>query len=405
MSGVGAHLGQAVAFWLGIGLLVDAMLAVRQWRYLARHAAGEGSAGATDMQRGYGQWRAVFGWLARAEGVLRLGVWVPTGGLLALHADLATLGPAGSVVLFASFAAADRLLRQPLVWARWRFVECRFGMSRMPRAGLLRDAARHVAVDAGLAALAAPWLLWPFRLWPHPVAWMVSATLGVLGMGIMSWARPNVIAPLFNRFEPLPDGELRGRLQAMMQRCDTHLDAVLVMDHSRRSNLANAYFTGVGRSKRIVLFDTLIKRLEAVELEAVMAHELGHYRCGHLRRYYGLLGGLILLAFGVAGIGHDMLGMPAPPAVVILSLYLVLPTIAWPLAPWLAFLRRRYEYEADAFAARHASRAGLIRALEKLLAHNLNSATMDPWYAAFYATHPPGQERLARLQMNRSVIL
>ena len=393
-----ASLTWILGVWLLAGLGLEAVLARRQWRFLISLvlASGrDGDAAAHRKRVRYGQLRAVFGWLARLEAVLRLLIWL---AVCAFWAPLAGLALFDGVLLFCGAATADHMLRQALIWLRWQAIDRRFGTSCLGAGILLKDELRRAGVHVAGAAAGGCGLLLPFLFLPASTAWPVSGLLLAMGRLAHHWARLHLIAPLFNRFRPLPAGELRDRLLAMTRRCGAHVESVFVVDQSRRSRLANAYLTGIGRNKRIVLFDTLVERLEAAELEAVMAHELGHDHCGHIRRYYALVGGLTVFAYIGSGLALSSWVPAMPPAVAILTVNFALPPLAWPVTPWLAMLRRRYEYEADAFAAEHASRTGLISALEKLLAHNLSVSSMERWYAAFYATHPPGDARLTRLR-------
>lgn len=397
MSGLPWTVAIVLAVWLLAGLVLEAVLAWRQWRHLARVEPGREPAATHCRRIRYGQRRALFQWLASAETVLRVAVWLG-GGLSLLARAVTPDGWLSGVVFVALFAAVDQLLGQPLRWGRWWAVERAFGTSRLDAAGMARDGLASGGLAVLLATLAAAWTLWPFGLLPAAVAWPLCGLLAIAAALAYFWARPNLIAPLFNRFTSLPAGALRERLAAMMTRSGAHLSDVRIMDGSRRSTLANAYFAGVGRSKRIVLLDTLMEQLPPAEIEAVLAHELGHFRCGHLQRYYGLLFGLILAAVSLLPALLSAAGMEAAPVVMAAALFVLLPALAWPLRPLLSALKRRYEYEADAFAARHAEPAALVSALRRLLAHNLNAPTMDRWYAAFHATHPPGDERLSRLR-------
>ncbi|MES1940899.1 M48 family peptidase [Salinisphaera sp. T5B8] len=386
-----AELYTLVSVWLLAGLLFEAMVCMRQWRHLARE-------GGQARAARHGQRRALFDWLAGFERVVRIAFWLGAGALGAMYAGLA--GHAGfGVLMFAGlFAAIDQLLCEIRQWARWWFVERAAGMSRKRAVSLAGDSARRVGVQVAMAVLAAVWLLWPFSIWAFALAWPISGVLAIAGMALWFWARPNLIAPLFERFTPLAAGELRQRLDAMMQHCGVSLDTVLVVDTSRRSRVANAYFTGLGAHKRVVLSDTLIDYLSAAELAAVMAHELGHYRCGHLQRFYASQAGLLLAGYLAIGWVAAAADLAVAPAVLVFGAYLLLPALGWPLKLWQSARRRRYEFEADAYAAEHADAAALITALEKLLANNLTAPTMDRWYAAVFATHPPGSARLDRLR-------
>jgi STE24 endopeptidase len=216
---------------------------------------------------------------------------------------------------------------------------------------------------------------------------------------------PTVIAPLFNRFSPLQDESLRNRIEALLAKCGFRSKGLFVMDGSRRSSHGNAYFTGLGASKRIVFFDTLLARLAPAEVEAVLAHELGHFRRRHvLKRIAWLFAAS--LAF-LAALGY-LAGQPwfytalgaqsAGTAMALALFFLVIPVFTFLLHPLGSLYSRRHEYEADAYAAEHASAADLIRALVKLYQDNASTLTPDPLHSAFYDSHPPASLRVARLQ-------
>jgi STE24 endopeptidase len=221
---------------------------------------------------------------------------------------------------------------------------------------------------------------------------------------------PTVIAPLFNRFEPLKDGTLAERIDALLERTGFSSRGVFVMDGSRRSSHGNAYFTGLGRAKRIVFFDTLVERLLPSEIEAVLAHELGHFKLRHVTKrlafsfaaslgFLALLGWLIeqpwfYLGLGVqplldAGVRND--------GIALVLFVLVLPVFTFVLAPLGSLLSRKHEFEADAFAARHARAEDLVNALVKLYQDNASTLTPDPLHSAFYDSHPPAAVRIERL--------
>ena len=219
---------------------------------------------------------------------------------------------------------------------------------------------------------------------------------------------PTVIAPIFNKFEPLADDALKARVQALMQRCGFAAKGLFVMDGSRRSAHANAYFTGLGASKRVVFFDTLLQRLTPGEVEAVLAHELGHFKHRHvLQRLAGIFGisllGLALLGW-LAGQSGFYAGLGVAPnlaapndALALLLFMLALPPFTFFVAPLLAHFSRRHEFEADAYACAQADGRDLARALLKLHEDNASTLTPDPVYVRFYYSHPPASERLAAL--------
>ena len=390
----GAALFGCMSAWLLGGLVFEAIVCLRQWRHLA---AALRSPSQQRLLR-YGQRRALFQWLAGFERVARIAFWLATGALAGLYAALQAYGGVGVLLFAVVFAALDQLLCEIRLWARWWCVDRAAGMSTSTVGAVAGDSARRLMINSMLAVPACLWILWPFAVAPFGWAWPASGVLMIAGIAFLFWARPNLIAPLFERFSPLAPGELRRRLDAMMQRCGTRLEQVLVVDTSRRSRGANAYFTGLGRSKRVVLSDTLIAHLSAAELEAVMAHELGHYRCGHLQRFYASQALLLFGGYLAIGMAVAWADLAVAPTVLAVAAYLMLPALGWPLQAWQSARRRRYEYEADAYAAEHAQPGALISALEKLLANNLTAPTMDRWYAAVFATHPPGAARLARLR-------
>jgi STE24 endopeptidase len=294
-----------------------------------------------------------------------------------------------------------------LPFALWRTfrIEARFGFNRTtPRLfalDLLKQWVLGFAIGAplALATLAlmdragAWWWLWAWLVWLA-----VSLTL--------AWAAPRFIAPLFNRFSPLDNGALRERVEALLARCGfTAGGGVFVMDGSRRSAHGNAYFTGIGRNKRIVFFDTLLERIDPEEIEAVLAHELGHFRLHHVRQRLAV-SGLSILA-GLALLGwlarqpafYAALGVAAPsPAMALLLFLVVVPVFTYFATPLEAWWSRRHEREADDFAVRYASADRLAAALVKLYRDNAATLTPDAVHSAFYDSHPPALERIARLQ-------
>ncbi|HET7756434.1 MAG TPA: M48 family metallopeptidase [Steroidobacteraceae bacterium] len=308
------------------------------------------------------------------------------------------------VVVIATVVAVIRLLHLPLsLWRTFR-LEAHFGFNRTTWAIYLGDLGKSLAIGVVLggplltatlllmARAGRWWWLWAWGLW-----------LGV--MLLMAWAWPAVIAPLFNRFAPLEDQALKRRIEALLERCGFASRGVFVIDSSRRSTHGNAYFTGIGRSKRIVFFDTLLERLAHPEVEAVLAHELGHFRLRHVRQRLLLsmataLAGLALLGW-LAGqrAFYQALGVPLPSMHAALLLFmLAVPPFALFLTPLAALWSRRHEFDADRFASRHASAAELAAALVKLHRDNASTLTPDPWYVAFYYSHPPPLARITRLR-------
>jgi STE24 endopeptidase len=308
------------------------------------------------------------------------------------------------LAVIASVALLLQLAGLPLSLWRTFGLEARFGFNRTTIALYLTDLAKSLAlavVLGGPLLLATLllmeragrwWWLWAWGLW-----------LGV--MLLMTWAWPAFIAPLFNRFAPLEDQTLRQRIEALLARCGFASRGVFVVDSSRRSSHGNAYFTGIGRNKRIVFFDTLLETLGHGEVEGVLAHELGHFRLKHVRKRMlisvaAAFAGLALLGWLATQDGfYRALGVPTPSAHAALLLFvLVVPAFTFFLTPLGSLWSRRHEFEADAFASHNASAADLASALVKLHRDNASTLTPDPLYVAFYYSHPPPLARITKLR-------
>jgi STE24 endopeptidase len=291
------------------------------------------------------------------------------------------------------------------LWRTFR-IEARFGFNRTTPALFVADLAKScllgllIGGPVVLAALALMDRAGPF--------WWLYAWVGWMGlMLLMTWAWPAFIAPWFNEFTPLQDAELKARIEALLQRCGFESEGVFVVDGSRRSAHGNAYFTGMGRHKRIVFFDTLLARLSHSEVEAVLAHELGHFKLKHVRKRLlvtmaGSLGALALLGWLTAQAPfYTAFGVQIPSSHAALLLFMfVMPAFGFFATPLGSLWSRRHEFEADAFAARHASAGDLATALVKLYRDNATTLTPDPLYSAFYYSHPPATERIAQLRRN-----
>jgi STE24 endopeptidase len=293
-----------------------------------------------------------------------------------------------------------------LPFSAWRTfkLEARFGFNRTTARLFLADLGKSCLLAfliGGPVVLAVLWLMdRAGRLW---WLWAWGGWLGL--MLLMTWAWPAFIAPLFNKFSPLEDSALKTRIESLLARCGFSSEGVFVIDGSRRSAHGNAYFTGLGRHKRIVFFDTLLARLTHPEVEAVLAHELGHFRLKHVRK--GLLVTVAASLAALALLGwlanqpsfYQGFGISVPSSHAALLLFLfVAPAFAFFGTPLGSLWSRRHEFEADAFAARHASAHELATALVKLYRDNATTLTPDPLYSAFYNSHPPATERIAKLQ-------
>ncbi len=295
-----------------------------------------------------------------------------------------------------------------LPFSLWRTfkIEARFGFNRTTPALFAADLAKSSLIGlliGGPVVLAALALM--DRAGP---LWWLWAWAGWLGlMLLMTWAWPAFIAPLFNKFSPLEDTELKARIESLLQRCGFTSEGVFVVDGSRRSAHGNAYFTGMGRHKRIVFFDTLLARLTHSEVEAVLAHELGHFKLKHVRKRLLLtvvtsLGALALLGWLTAQTPfYTAFGVQIPSSHAALLLFMfVTPAFAFFATPLSSLWSRRHEFEADAFAAHYANADDLASALVKLYRDNATTLTPDPFYSTFYYSHPPATERIAQLRRN-----
>jgi len=348
--------------------------------------------------------------LGRIEGVVdALVVLVLTlgGGIEALDelwGRLEWSEPWRGLALIVSIVALTMLVGLPFsIWRTFR-IESAFGFNRTtPRLYLLdrlKGLALAVAIGCPLALAALELMEHAGRLW-----WLYSWLGWLLISFTLAWAWPAFIAPLFNRFTPLGDAALKMRIEALLERCGFASKGVFVVDSSRRTAHGNAYFTGVGRSKRIVFFDTLLEGLGGAEIEAVLAHELGHFRLKHIRN--GLIVSAAASLAGLALLGwlvqqpwfYSALGVSTPSAECALLLFLVVaPVFLFFLTPIAAYRSRRHEFAADRFAAAHASAADLAAALVKLYRENATTLTPDRITSAFYDSHPPALARIAYLR-------
>ncbi len=405
----------AFAASLLLGTALKLWLAARQVRHVQAHrgAVPAPFAASIDLPAhrkaaDYTIARARFGQLHTLYSALLIVVWTLLGGLQGLAETIgAHLGDGigAQLALLGAFALLGSLLDLP--WDLWQTfrLEARFGFNRSTPALFTVDALRNLAVSACLLAPLAWLLLWLMRasgLW-----WLWGwAAFAVFSL-VMMVAFPTLIAPLFNRFEPLPEGEVRQRAQALMQRCGFALQGLYVMDGSRRSAHANAYFTGIGSARRVVLYDTLLQQLDPVQIEAVLAHEVGHYKRHHIRQRlvltlltslagFALLGWLATRSWFYIGLGC----VPQPPQAITLLLYaLALPVFGVFVTPVGAAWSRRHEFEADAYAAANSDARALGSALVRMYRDNASTLTPDPLYASFYYSHPPALQRLDRLHV------
>ena len=308
----------------------------------------------------------------------------------------------GTVFILAVILISS-LLDLPLSLYRTFRLEQRFGFNKMtPKLfinDLLKNALLALIIGTPLIMLVL-WFMGNSGAW-----WWLYVWLTWFGFNlIMVWAYPALIAPLFNKFRPLSNAELATRIAALLDRNGFTSNGIFVMDGSTRSTHGNAYFTGLGANKRIVFFDTLIDELSHDEIEAVLAHELGHFKCGHIKKRLAILGLTFLIGFAILGVLLEVpwfyagLGVSAPSTYMALILFvLVAPAFTFFLQPLFSSLSRKHEFEADDFATAQVRADSLINALVKLYKENANTLTPDPLYSAFHDSHPPAPIRVAHL--------
>ena len=341
------------------------------------------------------------------DGVLLLVLSVG-GGLAwfdAISRDLFGNGYARDLATVFGFIAVGALASMPFdVWRTFR-VEARHGFNQTTPATFLADIAKGIALAVALGTplvLAVCWFIAATGAWWWVWAWTAWVAFTMVLVAIF----PRWIAPLFNRFTPLEEGELRSRIEALLARCGFRAEGLFVMDGSKRSSHGNAYFTGFGRAKRIVFFDTLVQRLTQGEIEAVLAHELGHFARGHIPRLLAVRFALAFAFLAVLGWAARepafaaAFGLDYPPATgaLLAAFMLVAPVFTFPFQPLASLISRRQEFEADEFAARHASAADLVSALGKLYRDNAATLTPDPLHSLVYDSHPPAAIRIAHLR-------
>lgn len=413
----------AFAMMLALQLLVQLWLNTRQVHHVAAHRHQVPAAFATHITLSahqkaadYTLAKARLGLVHLAWGTFILLGWTLLGGLNLLNQTLLQsmdAGMAQQLALLAAFALISGVLDLPFSLYQTFVLEARFGFNKSTLTLWLGDLLKSTLLAAVIGLPIAWIILWFMGTTGH-LWWLWAWGIWTGFQLLLMWIFPSFIAPLFNKFEPLADESLKARVTALMQRCGFAAKGLFVMDGSRRSAHANAYFTGFGASKRVVFYDTLLKQLNADEVEAVLAHELGHFKHQHITKR--MLGMFALSLVGFAALGWlsqqvwFYTGLGAIPstalafgmsahddALALLLFMLATPVFTFWITPLMAHFSRRDEFEADAYAMQQAQGSALASALLKLYEDNASTLTPDPVYARYYYSHPPAVERLARM--------
>jgi STE24 endopeptidase len=407
----------AFALALAVGLIVKFWLATRQVRHVARHrhavpAAFKQAITLTAHQKAadYTIAKTRFGLAELTWSSAVLLGWTLLGGLSLLnHLLLNTIGGGlwQQLALLAAFALIGSLLELPFTLWQTFVLEQRFGFNKITWRLWTMDSLKGLALGAVIGLPIVALILWLMQA--AGTLWWIWAWGVWMGCNlVLMLIYPTFIAPLFNKFQPLDDDALKARVTALMQRCGFAAKGLFVMDGSTRSAHANAYFTGFGASKRVVFYDTLLRQLDGGEVEAVLAHELGHFKHRHIVKRMTALFVLSLAGFALLGwlSGQPWfyIGLGSQPnlsapndALAILLFMLVVPVFGFFIAPLPALLSRKHEFEADAYAVAQTSGKDLSTALLKLYKDNASTLTPDPVFVKFYYSHPPASERLERM--------
>ena len=408
---------------LVLGLLTKLYLSSRQIRHVARHRgevpapfAGIISTASHQKAADYTITKSRFGMLELAWGTALLLGWTLLGGIDMLNQAIAGSGLAAwgslvpQLVLLGAFGLISGLLDLPFTLYSTFRIEERFGFNKMSfklwLGDLLKSTLVGVLIGLPIAALIL-WIMASTGSWWWLWAWGAWMVFNLLILVLY----PTVIAPLFNKFQPLEDEALKARVTALMQRCGFAAKGLFVMDGSKRSAHANAYFTGFGAAKRVVFYDTLLKQLSPAEVDAVLAHELGHFKHKHIIKRivsmfamslagFALLGWLSTQVWFYTGLGVRPNMEGGNEALALLLFLLTVPVFSFFISPVFARFSRKHEFEADAYAIAQTDGKDLQSALLKLYQDNASTLTPDPVFVSFYYSHPPASERLARMGSN-----
>lgn len=403
-----------------VSLLIKFWLATRQMRHVAAHrgAVPPAFVGTVPLEAhqkaaDYTLAKLRFGIVSEAFGSAVLIGWTLLGGLAWLNGVVYDLvlprwgGMAYQLLLIGAFVFIGGILDLPFDLYRTFRLEEDFGFNKTTPALYVGDLVKSTLLGVAIGGPLLAVVLWIMQA--TGAHWWIWAWVALSGFQLLAMViYPILIAPLFNKFMPLNDDALMLRVQSLMKRCGFRARGFYVMDGSRRSAHANAYFTGFGSAKRVVFYDTLLKRLNADEVEAVLAHELGHFAHSHIAKRlvlmlafslagFALLGWLAAQTGFYTGLGVTPNTLASNDALALLLFMMGLPPFMFFVSPLFASLSRRDEYQADAYARSNANAADLVRALLKLYEDNASTLTPDPLYVRFYYSHPPASSRIAAL--------
>ena len=409
---------------LVFGLLIRFYLATRQIRHVAKHRAAVPAAfvktislASHQKAADYTITKARFGLLEMAFGAALLLGWTLLGGIDFLNQAIGSTSLASygnllpQLLLLGAFTVISGFLNLPFTLYSTFKIEERFGFNKTTLRLWLLDGIKGLLVGAVVGLPIVALILWLMA--SSGSLWWLWAWIAWMGFNLLILVLyPTVIAPLFNKFKPLDDETLKARVTALMQRCGFAAKGLFVMDGSKRSAHANAYFTGFGAAKRVVFYDTLLKQLSPAEVDAVLAHELGHFKHKHIiKRIVGMFA-MSLVGFALLGWLSSQVwfytGLSVRPnldggndALALLLFMLVVPLFSFFISPIFAQFSRKHEFEADAYAVSQTDGKDLANALLKLYQDNASTLTPDPVFVKFYYSHPPASERLSRMTSTR----
>jgi STE24 endopeptidase len=388
-------------------------LSQRQINFVAKHRATVPDSFADkisleDHQKAadYTTAKVKFGRLPLFYEIALLLIWTLAGGLEWLDQNILTLGLSPiltGITVILAFTFISSILDLPFSLYSTFVIEEKFGFNRTTIKTFIVDMVKGSLLGLAIGVPLLYVILWLME--QSGEQWWIYTWLVISGFSLfMMWVYPTWIAPIFNKFEPLEEGETLNRITRLLERCGFSSNGIFVIDGSKRSSHGNAYFSGFGRNKRIVFFDTLLKMLSDDELEAVLAHELGHFKKKHIIKGMAISFGTTLLALAMlawlmkAEWFYTALGVSHASTYMALLLFtLVLPVFTFVFQPLFSIFSRKNEFEADAFAAEQTDAKYLIHALVSLYRENASTLTPDPLYSAFYDSHPPAPVRIAHL--------